>query len=103
MGGWVGGGVCERERERESCAVQVISGKKKPVVRRTSLGVAGLAEEEEWEGPVRGGGGGGGMVRVEERADLAAEIGSVVSGLTEFKAELLQLHAIVSSQPASLV
>lgn len=76
--------------------MQVISGKKRPVGRRTSLGLPGLAEEDEWEGPVRGGGGGGGMVRVEERSDLAAEIGSVVTGLTEFKAELLQLHAIVS-------
>ena len=75
----------------------MISGKKKappPIVRgRTaSVGVAGMygiPEEgvEEWEGPVGGG--------------LAGEVGAVVTGLSHFKAELLQLHAIVSSSLSS--
>ncbi|CAI8034359.1 Dixin-A [Geodia barretti] len=75
---------------------QVISGKKKPppppVMRsRTgSAGMYGIPEEigEECEGPV-------GVVRAEERAGLSGEIGAVVSGLSQFKAELLQLHAVL--------
>ena len=37
-----------------------------------------------------------GVARVEERVGLVGEIGAVVMGLSQFKAELLQLHAIVS-------
>lgn len=78
---------------------QVISAKKKPAppIMRGRTGSAGMTgmfgipEEglEEWEGPV-------GVARVEERVGLAGEIGAVVMGLSQFKAELLQLHAIVS-------
>lgn len=77
---------------------QVISSKKKAAgvrVRTASLGMHGIPEEatEDREGLVGMGGGAG---RVEERAELAGEIGAMVTGLTEFRAELLQLHAIVS-------
>ena len=59
--------------------------------RTGSAVMYGIPEEigEEWEGPV-------GVVKAEERAGLSGEIGAVVSGLSQFKAELLQLHAIVS-------
>ena len=74
----------------------MISGKKKPpppaVRGRTgSAGMYGIPEEggDEWEGQV-------GVARAEDRAGLSGEIGAVVSGLSQFKAELLQLHAIVS-------
>lgn len=59
-----------------------------------------VAEEKDGSAGVggggMGGGGGGGMVRVEERMELVGEISAVVTGFTEFKTELLQLHAIVS-------
>ena len=50
----------------------------------------GIPEDslEEWDGPV-------GVARVDDKVGLAGEIGAVVSGLTDFKTELLQLHAIV--------
>ena len=95
-------------------AFQVVSGRKKAPPtgwgRTASVGVAGMygiPEEslEEWEGPVVGGvvrGEGpvvGGVARGE---GLAGEIGAVVSGLGQFKTELLQLHAIVSSLSLSL-
>ena len=53
-------------------------------------GMYGIPEEstEEWEGPVTGG-----VVRGD---GLSGEIVAVVAGLGQFKAELLQLHAIVS-------
>ena len=92
-------------------AFQVISGKKKALPtgrgRTASVGVAGMygiPEEslEEWEGPVVVRGEGpvvGGVARGE---GLAGEIGAVVSGLGQFKTELLQLHAIVSPLSLSL-
>ena len=68
---------------------QVISGKKKAAalgVRTAALGMQGIPEEAV---PERGG--------AEEKAGLTGEIGAVMTGLTEFKRELLQLHAIVSA------
>lgn len=79
---------------------QVISGKKKIVGSRGRggragpLGVQEPILEEAVEGR-NGSGGMGGMVKVEETMELVGEIGAVVTGLTEFKTELLQLHAIV--------
>ena len=76
---------------------QVISGKKKLVGPRRRGGRTGPpgVEEPILEEAVEGSGGVGEMVKVEETMELVGEIGVVVTGLTEFKTELLQLHAIV--------
>ena len=93
--------------ELVSMVSQVISAKKKVALPpvSSSSGTAGIRTKatahmkygmpedltDEWAGPA--------MVRVEERgAGLVEEVGAVLSGLTEFKTELLQLHAIVSHQ-----
>ena len=88
---------CAYATVRVPVLLQIISSKKKTAgarIRAMSLGMQGIPEEtnNEWEGL-------GGLGRAEEgdgAGGLAGEIGAVVTGLTEFKAELLQLHAVVS-------